>query len=241
MIQITHRYTGRPLYTSETASSLREAVVQAVVEGANLAGADLADAYLAGAHLAGANLAGADLADAYLADAYLAGAHLAGADLAGACLAGANLAGADLAGAHLADADLAGADLAGARRVPQGVTATEPTDYAAIAERYRARHPEVPVVPGLDRQILQLIESGDGTLDMRDWHRCETTHCRAGWAIVLAGDAGRRLERERGPFHAGAMIYRASTGRVPNFFTTNERALEDLRQCAAEQAHGGGQ
>src|SRR5690606_25788498 len=94
MIQITHRYTGRPLYTSETASSLREAVVQAVVEGANLAGADLADAYLAGAHLAGANLAGADLADAYLADAYLAGAHLAGADLAGACLAGANLAGA---------------------------------------------------------------------------------------------------------------------------------------------------
>src|SRR5690606_5832294 len=68
MIQITHRYTGRPLYTSETASSLREAVVQAVVEGANLAGADLADAYLAGAHLAGANLAGADLADAYLAD-----------------------------------------------------------------------------------------------------------------------------------------------------------------------------
>lgn len=56
MIQITHRYTGRPLYTSETASSLREAVVQAVVEGARLTDADLARANLAGACLAGAYL-----------------------------------------------------------------------------------------------------------------------------------------------------------------------------------------
>jgi len=42
MIQITHRYTGDTLYTSETAASLREAVVQAVFEGADLTGACLA-------------------------------------------------------------------------------------------------------------------------------------------------------------------------------------------------------
>ena len=43
MIQITNRYTARTLYTSETADSLREAVAQAVVEGADLTGANLTD------------------------------------------------------------------------------------------------------------------------------------------------------------------------------------------------------
>src|SRR5690606_20934147 len=182
---------------------------------------------------------------AYLAGAYLAGAYLADANLEGANLAGANLADAYLADAYLAGAYLADAYLADARHVPQGVTATDPpepyrrpstpADYAIIAERYRRRQPEVPVVPNLDRQILDRIERGGGSLDMTDWHTCETTHCRAGWAIALAGEAGRRLEAERGPFHAGAAIYRASTGRVPHFFARNSAALEDLRARAEEQ------
>lgn len=253
MIEIKTR-TGEVIYTSATATTVREATEEAAKAGANLADANLAGANLPGANLAGANLAGATLADANLGRAYLAGATLAGANLAGANLADANLADANLAGAILADvylagANLAGAYLAGARHVPQGVTATDPpepyrrpstpADYATIAERYRERHPEVPVVPGLDRQILRLIESGGGALEMSDWHTCETTHCLAGWAIVLAGEAGRRLEAERGPFQAGAAIYRASTGRVPHFFASNESALDDLRARAAEQAEGG--
>ena len=36
---------------------------------------------------------------------------------------------------------------------------------------------------------LKAIEDG-GKLDMSTWHRCGTTHCRAGWAITLAGAAG---------------------------------------------------
>jgi uncharacterized protein YjbI with pentapeptide repeats len=222
---------------------------------ANLARANLTRANLARAYLTGADLAGADLTGANLARAYLTGADLAGAYLVDANLAGADLAGADLAGAYLVDANLAGADLAGAdltdaylvdaRNLPSGTEATDPpTPYvrdtspktrAERAQRYRERNPNVPVVERLDAKILERIEGGEGHLDMQSWHSCETTHCRAGWAIHLAGEAGYKLEATYGSQHAGAMIYRASTGRVPHFFASNERALEDIRRCAAEQ------
>jgi len=216
---------------------------------ANLTGAYLARAYLAGADLADAYLAGAYLARAYLADAdlagaYLAGAYLAGADLAGANLADANLAGANLADANLAGANLAGADLADAKNVPANTEAgpSEPYERKPTAERlaeraarYRARHPEVPVVAALDAKILSVLESNSGKLEMSAWHSCETTHCRAGWAITLAGVDGKELEQKYGPQCAGTMIYRASTGRVPHFFASNERALADIREQAATQ------
>ena len=223
---------------------------------ADLAGADLAGAYLAGADLAGADLAGADLADAYLAGADLARADLAGADLARADLAGADLARADLAGAYLARADLAGADLAGAdlagaylagaRNIPAGTQARDPAEpyvrrpdaetRAARMQRFRERNPDVPVIEALDAKILTAVTSGTGKLDMSSWHKCETTHCRAGWAINLAGAAGKALEDKCGPRRAGTMIYRASTGRVPHFFATTERAMEDIKRCAEESA-----
>jgi len=51
------------------------------------------------------------------------------------------------------------------------------------------------------------------------------------------GDADLRgAKRRHGPRRAGAMIYRASTGRVPHFFATDARALADIRERAAEQA-----
>jgi uncharacterized protein YjbI with pentapeptide repeats len=226
----------------------------AYLAGAYLAGADLARAYLAGADLAGANLAGAylagaDLARAYLAGANLADAYLAGADLARAYLADANLAGADLTGANLADADLADAyladaDLADAKNVPACTAAVNPSEpyerkptaerRAEHVQRYRERNPDVPVVQGLDAKILGVIDSGKGKLNMSTWHTCKTTHCRAGWAITLAGEAGLALEAKYGPQRAGTMIYRASTGFVPHFFASDERALEDIRACATE-------
>src|SRR6185437_11274668 len=215
------------------------AVKKAVAARANLAGANLARADLADANLAGANLAGANLARANLADANLAGANLADADLARAYLAGANL-----ADAYLARAYLAGANLAGARNVPEtngseSAQSPEPEDRAERlrrrAERYRALHPEVPVVPALDAKILSILENGKGGLEMGTWHQCATTHCRGGWATTLAGPAGQELESKHGVQCAATMIYRASTGRVPHFFATNERALEDIREMAALQ------
>ena len=97
--------------------------------------------------------------------------------------------------------------------------------------RFRKRNPDVPVVEQLDRKILSAIEAG-GTLDMSKWHSCETTHCRAGWAITIAGEAGKDLEQKRGAHIAGRMIYLASTGRSPNFFATNAKALADIQAMA---------
>ena len=243
-MQIKNR-AGEIIYTDD-AATMRETVEAAVKARANLAGANLAGAYLAGAYLAGANLAGADLARAYLAGADLAGANLADADLARA-----NLADADLARANLARANLARANLADAKNVPdvsaavlavatpqkEGAPPRRSKDPAERLARYRELHPEVPVVEDLDRKILSAIEGGGG-LEMSCWHTCETTHCMAGWAIHLAGERGKALEAERGPQMAGAMIFRASTGKAPHFFASNERALADLRKRVAATAQG---
>ena len=154
---------------------------------------------------------------------------------------------ANLAGADLADAYLAGAYLADARNLPSGIDQADPPEpyvrkpsaevYAERAARFRERNPDVPVIPDIDARILALVEANPSALDMGSWHSCETTHCRAGWAVHLAGEAGYALEKQYGPERAGRMIYLASTGRVPHFYATNERALEDIRECAASQAN----
>ena len=185
---------------------------------------------LRGANLEGANLRGANLRGADLEGANLRGANLEGADLEGAYLEGANLEGANLERAYLEGANLRGD--------PQSITPRPPRDYAAKAAKYRERHPDVPVVPELDRKILDAVEAG-GSLNMSAWHTCETTHCRAGWAITLAGGAGKDLETKFGPFAAGGMIYRASTGRTPNFFASNDAALTDIKRCAGVEGEGG--
>ncbi len=94
---------------------------------------------------------------------------------------------------------------------------------------------EAPVIPALDTKILAAIAAGGG-LDMGSWHTCETTHCRAGWAITLAGDEGKSLENKFGPDAAGALIYGASYPSlpVPNFYASNTEAMEDMRARAAQ-------
>ena len=159
----------------------------------------------------------ADLSGADLRDADLRGADLRGADLRGAVLRDADLSGADLRGAVLRGADLSGADLSG----------------ADLRENLKG----IPVVPNIDAAILAAVENG-GNLNMSTWHSCETTHCRAGWAITLAGAGGAALEWALGSAAAGALIYAASRpGKpIPNFYDTNEGALADMRAAAAEQA-----
>ena len=186
-------------------------------------------------------------ARAYLAGAYLARANLAGANLARANLDGANLDGANLDGAYLDGANLARAYLANARSLPPGIAAVDPPEpyrlppatvaaQADRARRYREAHPDVPVIEQLDAKILARIEANPACFDMRNWH-CGTTHCRAGHAIDLAGEAGYELERKHDSARAGEMIYMASCGFVPWFYDPdNEHALKDIRRCAAEQA-----
>ena len=101
---------GSVLYESEK-TTVKEAVVEANLRGADLRGANLRGADLYGADLRGADLYGADLRGADLRGANLYEADLRGADLYEANLCGANLCGADLRGADLRGADLRGADL----------------------------------------------------------------------------------------------------------------------------------
>jgi hypothetical protein len=153
-------------------------------------------------------------AAAYAADAaaYAAAAY--------AAAAGAAAAGAAVAAVAAGDAAYADARSAARTRI--------------AAELARLLGKRCPKLPRLDRAILIACKDGE-RLDMGSWH-CGTTHCRAGWAIALGGAAGKKLESVFGPALAGAAIYYASTGRVPNFYAQSRDALRDIRECAAKEA-----
>ena len=91
-IEIKNRWTGEVLFEYEKEdNTIKETVVEAVKNCADLRDADLGDADLRGADLGGADLGGANLRGAYLRDADLGGAYLGGANLRDADLGGANL------------------------------------------------------------------------------------------------------------------------------------------------------
>jgi hypothetical protein len=177
---------------------------------ANLSDANLSDAVLRGAVLRGAVLRGANLSDANLSDADLRGAVLRGADLSGAVLRGADLRGANLSGANLSDANLSDADLRGAPKIKN------------------------------IHQAVYAAASAPDALDMGQWHNaCGTAHCRAGWAVVLAGEAGKALEAKIGTPAAATLIYLASDpelDRFPSFYCGNAEALADMKARAEAEA-----
>ena len=185
---------------------------RAVLRSFDLRGSDLRGANLRGAFLSGSDLSGAVLHGAVLSDAVLRGAVLRGAVLSDAVLRGADLRGANLRGAILSGADMRGAVL-----------------------RWG-----IPKIERLHSKILAAIESG-GALEMGTWHTCETTHCRAGWAIHIAGEFGRGLEWALGSGAAGALLFAVAypDQRVPDFYASNEDAMDDIRRCAAEENGGG--
>jgi len=190
---------------------------------ADLTGADLTRAVLTDADLTRAVLTRAVLTRAVLTRAVLTGAVLTRAVLTRAVLTRAVLTRADLTGADLTGADLTRADLTGADLTGAVLTDADLTDAGKI-----------PAIENLDAKIIECIDNGGG-LEMLRWHTCATTHCRAGWAITLAGKAGEKLEDRFGSAAAGALIYHKSTGRVPDFYASNEEAMADMRECAVKQ------
>jgi len=103
----------------------------------------------------------------------------------------ANLRGADLRSASLHDANLRGADLSGA-----DLSGAKGIDDI----------PLVPV-PGLAAKVLAQLEAHPETWDQEVWHsECQTSHCLAGWAVVLAGEAGTAAEKRLCTPQAAAML-----------------------------------
>jgi hypothetical protein len=256
--EVRNRWTGKVQFTAEIETTplmtprvkLGLAVKwayksDAVLRGADLSDADLSDALLRGAVLSdavlrGADLSGADLSDADLSDALLRGAVLSDAVLRGADLSGADLSDADLSDAVLRGADLSDADLSDA--LLRGAVLSDAVLRGADlsgADLSGADLSECPVkIPNIHKAVYEAA-SAPQALDMATWHRCETTHCRAGWVVTLAGDAGRALEWAMGTPAAAAMIYLASDPKLekmPNFYTNNEAAMADMKRLAEQEA-----
>ncbi len=230
-IQIKHRITGEVIFTSQ-APSLRGAnLSEADLSGAYLSEADLSGADLSGADLSGANLSGADLrvanlSVANLSEADLSGANLSGANLSGAYLREAKLSGADLSGAYLREAKLSGADLSEAKNVSSKALADNKKFWDAV-----------PMIPNIHRTLLEAINRQGCALDMAAWHSCETTHCRAGWIVVLAGNEGRKLEGQMSTAGAARAIYYKSDPdcTAPNFYCGDAEAMADIIACAERE------
>jgi hypothetical protein len=95
------------------------------------------------------------------------------------------------------------------------------------------------VIPGIHRAVY-VAASGENALDMSHWHNsCGTAHCRAGWVVTLAGDEGKLLEDYWGTPHAAWLIYKASDPSIkayPDFYTTNDHALADMKRLADAEA-----
>ena len=93
--------------------------------------------------------------------------------------------------------------------------------------------PAVPVIPNIDAAIYAAARAPQA-LAMDAWHTCGTTHCRAGWAVHLAGEAGYALERFHDTALAAMLIHRASGSPISpaRFFESSDAALEDMRKRA---------
>jgi len=153
--------------------------VDADLRDADLRGADLTRADLRGADLRGADLRDADLTCADLTCADLRYTNLSGADLTCAGLTRANLSGADLRYTNLRGADLT------------GTTGVDDIPRAPI--------------PGLAAAVLQQITEHPETWVQAEWH-CDTGHCCAGWAVVLAGEVGNAAEQRLGTPAAARLL-----------------------------------
>lgn len=73
---------------------------------------------------------------------------------------------------------------------------------------------------------------------MKEIHTCNNTHCRGGWVITLAGDAGRALEKFFNWELAAMKIYAASGYKInpARFYDSNADALADMKRLADEEA-----
>ncbi len=99
----------------------------------------------------------------------------------------------------------------------------------------------IPTIENIHQKVLEAI--GDGKqFDMEGWHKetsCGTTHCRGGWVITLAGEAGKKLEEQTSSeFAAMAIYHKSSPIRVSpvRFYEDNEKALADIKKCALEES-----
>lgn len=94
--------------------------------------------------------------------------------------------------------------------------------------------PPVPRIEDIHRRVYEAVNLPGNTLEMGGWHTCETTHCRAGWVVHLAGEAGYALEKFHNTELAAMLIYRESGHYInpARFYDGNEAAMADMKRLA---------
>jgi hypothetical protein len=95
----------------------------------------------------------------------------------------------------------------------------------------------IPVIENIHSRVLEAV-SVPKALDMSTWHTCDTTHCRAGWVVFLAGEEGKKLEEKTSTLFAAMQIYNKSSEikvSPPRFYESNSVALEDMKRCAEQE------
>ena len=107
----------------------------------------------------------------------------------------------------------------------------------------------VPVIENIHTKVLEAVKAKPELFNMESWHEeientegnvCGTTHCRAGWVVTLAGEAGKALEEKTSTPFAAMQIYFKSCPAVPvspvRFYENNEVAMADIERCAKEES-----
>lgn len=137
--------------------------------------------------------------------------------------------GVDLSFADLTDADLRYVDLRYAKLTFAKLSNAKLTG-AVFGEL-----PDGLAIKDIHKAVYSAITAEGNSLDMDEWHTCETTHCRAGWVVHLAGKAGKELEARVDTSAAAAIIYMVSDPeleRIPSFYCDNEAAMADIERLA---------
>ena len=96
---------------------------------------------------------------------------------------------------------------------------------------------DIPKIDNIHQKVLEATME-EGALDMDEWHTCETTHCRAGWVVHLAGEDGKKLEEKTDTPLAALLIYKKSSQiRVSprRFYDSEYIAMRDIERCAREE------
>ena len=111
------------------------------------------------------------------------------------------------------------------------------TDDKEEKKGENAGPPPVPIIPDIHKAVYE-ASSHPGSLAMQNVHTCDNTHCRAGWVITLAGEAGHKLEEFFNWELAAMKIYDASAPgykiNPERFYDSNAEALADMKALAED-------
>jgi len=95
-----------------------------------------------------------------------------------------------------------------------------------------------PKIENIHQKVYEAVSKKPDALNMDTWHTCDSTHCRAGWVVHLAGPAGYALEAKTSTEFAAMEIYNVSSEikvSPVRFYQSNHVALDDIKRCADEE------